>query len=84
MAFVFEPTLGLRAGPNVLVRDGVVVFGGDMDGEVGKAAGDFASPIFGFSSGQCGEGKDRCRMRGRSVGNKMGRGMELNGDGNRW
>lgn len=69
MAFVFEPTLGLRAGPNVLVRDGVVVFGGDMDAEVGKAAGDFASPVFGVSDGEWGGGmRDGKNKRGKRKG----------------
>ena len=80
MAFVFEPTLGLPAGPNVLVRDGVVVFGGDMDGEVGKAASDFASPVFGVSGGEWGG-----KMRGVGFEGRGGkaREMELNGDSNR-
>lgn len=34
MALIFESTRGLRACPDELVRDGIVVFGGDMDGEV--------------------------------------------------
>lgn len=48
MALIFESTRGLRACPDELIRDGVAVFGGDVDGEMGKAAGDFMSPFFEF------------------------------------
>lgn len=54
MAFVFELTVWLRADPNVLVADFVAVFGGDVDGEVRKAAGHLASPVSGISDGDCG------------------------------
>ena len=59
MAFVLEATVRLCADPDVLVRDGIAVFGCDVDGEVGKAASDFVSPVSEVSSS-----KEEERRRG--------------------
>lgn len=55
VALIFESTRGLRACPDELIRDGVAVFGGDVDGEMEKAAGDFMSPVPGVSGDNLGE-----------------------------
>lgn len=51
MTFIFLAAAGVggrvgggRAGPDVFVGDGVGVFCGDVDGEMGEIGGDFVGP----------------------------------------